>query len=199
MVIRPASDTSFLVDGATLSADAFAGMPGLVNVHPAYASTLVEFDPRRIAPDVFETALRVRVTTVADTGLAAPRVVEVPVRYGGLDLEDVARHAELTPSEVVRLHAGTEYTVRFLGFAPGFAYLDGLPERLWTPRLGTPRRLVPAGSVAIGGSHTGVYPMDLPGGWRIIGQTDVVLFDAQRAAPSLLQVGDRVRFVEVGG
>jgi KipI family sensor histidine kinase inhibitor len=124
--------------------------------------------------------------------------MEIPVSYGGEfgpDLADVARHTGLTPERVVEMHAGAEYLVYFLGFAPGFAYLGGLPPELTTPRLTAPRKHVPAGSVAIGGNQTGVYPIASPGGWRIIGHTDAKLFEPGAPDPVLLRMGDRVRFV----
>ena len=132
---------------------------------------------------------------------AAPpgRLVEVPVRYGGEfgpDLDDVARHAGLTADEVVRLHAGAEYAVYMVGFSPGFPYLAGLPERLAMPRLDSPRQAVPIGSVGIGGRQTGIYPVESPGGWRIIGRTSLRLFTPEADPPTLFQLGDRVRFVD---
>ncbi|MDF0604777.1 5-oxoprolinase subunit PxpB [Neisseriaceae bacterium TC5R-5] len=129
------------------------------------------------------------------------REVEIPVRYGGEggpDLQDVAKHAGLTPSQVTELHVQAEYIVFFLGFQPGFAYLGGLPEPLFTPRRSEPRLAVPAGSVGIGGSQTGIYPAVSPGGWQIIGRTDIQLFDPEKPQPSLLLPGDRVRFVALG-
>lgn len=131
---------------------------------------------------------------------AAPggRVVEIPVRYGGAagpDLQAVAQHCGLTPKQVIARHTAAEYTVFFLGFQPGFAYLGGLDPMLATPRHATPRQQVPAGSVAIGGNQTGIYPAASPGGWQIIGHSELVLFDPERQPPSALQPGDTVRFV----
>ena len=126
------------------------------------------------------------------------RLVEVPVQYGGEagpDLSGLARRHGLLPREVVRLHSEAEYRVFFLGFLPGFAYLDGLPAVLHTPRLATPRTVVPAGSVGIGGAQTGIYPSASPGGWHLIGRTALPLFDAAAQPPTLLQPGDRLRFV----
>ncbi len=128
----------------------------------------------------------------------AGRVVEIPVRYGGddgPDLSDVARAAGLSDDDVVGVHSSAEYVVGFVGFSPGFAYLLGLDERIAVPRLKTPRPRVPAGSVGIGGAYTGVYPRATPGGWRLIGRTDIELFDPGRDPPALLRPGDRVRFV----
>ncbi|MGH8111030.1 MAG: 5-oxoprolinase subunit PxpB [Rhodanobacteraceae bacterium] len=131
----------------------------------------------------------------------AARPIEIPVCYGGEsgpDLEAVARHAEIDPDQVVARHVAIEYTVAMLGFAPGFPYLLGLDAALHVPRRANPRTRVPAGSVAIGGAQTGIYPGELPGGWNLIGQTPLVLFDPQREPPCLLAPGDRVRFRAVG-
>ncbi|HEY8513915.1 MAG TPA: 5-oxoprolinase subunit PxpB [Candidatus Binatia bacterium] len=125
----------------------------------------------------------------------ASRVHEVAVRYDGEDLADVARHAGLSVDEVIARHTAAEYRVAFVGFQPGFAYLAGLPRELHVPRRATPRPRVPQGSVAIGGEWTGIYPSPTPGGWHILGSTDVGLFDPTAEPPALLQPGDRVRFV----
>ncbi|MNC43291.1 Kinase A inhibitor [compost metagenome] len=130
-----------------------------------------------------------------------PRLIEIPVRYGGRwgpDLEEAASLCGLTPAEWVRLHSGAEYRVLMVGFVPGFPYLDGLPEQLAVSRLATPRLKVPAGSVAVGGSQTGIYPLESPGGWRLVGWTPLALFRPGLEEPSLLRAGDRVRFVPVG-
>lgn len=131
---------------------------------------------------------------------AAGRWVEIPVVYGGdegPDLAEVAAHCGLSPEEVVRRHAAAEYCVYFIGFQPGFAYLGGLPPLLATPRRAEPRLSVPAGSVGIGGSQTGIYPLATPGGWQLIGRTSLPLFDPAAEPPTLLAPSDRVRFVPV--
>ncbi|HTJ93216.1 MAG TPA: 5-oxoprolinase subunit PxpB [Pararobbsia sp.] len=133
---------------------------------------------------------------------ARGRLVELPVHYGGIDgpdIEAVAQHAGLSVEALIERHAAAEYTVYFLGFQPGFAYLGGLDPALVTPRRKEPRLRVPAGSVGIGGEQTGVYPTVSPGGWQLIGRTTAVLFDPGRDPPSLLEPGDRVRFVPIGG
>jgi inhibitor of KinA len=126
-----------------------------------------------------------------------PRIIELPVCYGGefgVDLEFVARHTRLAPEQVIELHSGVNYVVEMIGFAPGFPYLSGLPPQLSTPRRATPRLAVASGSVGIGGAQTGVYSIDSPGGWQLIGRTPVALFRPQLPQPSLLRVGNRVRF-----
>jgi inhibitor of KinA len=174
---------------------------GVTNVHPAYASILIDFDLLRIGrPDVERTAVELFARAAA-APLPEPRTVEIPVAYGGEwgpDLEAVAALTGHTPDEVVALHSSAEYLVYFLGFSPGFPYLGGLPESIAAPRLDTPRRRVPAGSVAIGGRQTGVYPMASPGGWRIIGRTALRLFDPDADPPVLLRMGDHVRFIVKG-
>jgi inhibitor of KinA len=122
---------------------------------------------------------------------------EIPVCYApefAPDLEEVARHAAITPEEVIRLHSASEYRVHCVGFLPGFPYLGGLPRELTTPRRSAPRTQVPAGSVGIGGVHTGIYPAPSPGGWNLVGRTPIRLFDVASDQPALLQAGDRVRF-----
>jgi len=173
---------------------------GVTNVHPAYASILIDFDPRITQHRDVELAAVDLFTKAAIAPVPAPRMVEIPVEYGGEcgpDLEDVAALTGRAPDEVAALHSGAEYLVYFLGFSPGFPYLGGMPESIAVPRLETPRRRVPAGSVAIGGRQTGVYPLASPGGWRIIGRTSLRLFDPAADPPALLRMGDHVRFVPV--
>jgi KipI family sensor histidine kinase inhibitor len=169
----------------------------------AAASVLVPFDPERLDAAGVRRLVEDALGAIRD-GPATPAVGslhEVPVRYGGddgPDLEAVAAEVGLRPSEVVELHAGTVYEVLFLGFAPGFAYLGEVHARLVVPRLATPRVRVPAGSVAIAGAMTAVYPQASPGGWRILGRTDTVMFDPGAAPPARFRPGDRVRFVPAG-
>ena len=178
--------------------DSLQGVRGLLNLHPAFASLLVDFDPRLRAHDEIEALLRERMGP-AETAVHLPeRTVEIPVRYGGEDgpdLADVAAHTGLSPERVVELHAAADYLVYFVGFATCFPYLGGLPSELATPRLSAPRKHVPVGSVAIGGAQAGIYPLASPGGWRLIGRTPLRLFDPESEPPALLRMGDHVRFV----
>lgn len=170
---------------------------------PAYASLLLRFDPARwtgtdeAAPHQrVQDAVRSLLGDVAEPG-EAEREIVIPVLYGGEagpDLADVARHAGLQEEDVIARHRAASYRVAMLGFAPGFPYLLGLDPALAMPRRADPRLRVAAGSVAIGGLQTGIYPQTLPGGWQLIGRTPLTLFDPQAASPSLLQPGDRVRF-----
>ena len=173
---------------------------GVRNLHPAYCSLLVKFDPLRLRHDHLEALLRQLLARAQNLQLPAPRRLEIPVCYGGEfgpDLSDVSALHGLTAEEVIRLHSSTEYLVYFLGFVPGFAYLGELPSQLVTPRLETPRRSVPAGTVAIAGKQTGVYPFATPGGWRLIGRTPTPMFRADRTDFSLLSIGDLVRFMPI--
>ena len=165
-----------------------ASPPWLVNLHPAYATLLIDFQPLTVTHAEVEAFVRTQpVTHFVPIG----RRIDVPVRYDGPDLPFVAETHRLTIPQVIQLHSQNEYLVAFLGFAPGFAYLLGLPPQLATPRLASPRFQVPAGSVGIAGLQTGIYPATSPGGWRLIGETDLSLH-AEWAMP-----GDRVRFIPV--
>ena len=174
-----------------------AGARGILNLHPAYASVLIDFDPRRHTHAQIEALVRSCLEN-QDAPDAQPRRVEIPVRFGGEfgpDLEDVARHTGLAPEQAIERFTAADYLVYFVGFSTCFPYLGGLPAELATPRLSAPRKSVPAGSVAIGGSQAGVYPLASPGGWRLIGRTALRLFDPQAVPPPLLRMGDRIRFV----
>jgi KipI family sensor histidine kinase inhibitor len=159
----------------------------LEEIVPGHETVLVVGD---VSPDELEP-----VAATAASPPAGRRTIELPVVYDGEDLAEVASLAGTSIDEVVRIHASRSYTAAFLGFAPGFAYLVGLDERLVVPRRAEPRERVPAGSVAVAGPYTGVYPNDSPGGWRLLGRTDAVLFDAARTPPALVAAGDAVRFV----
>jgi KipI family sensor histidine kinase inhibitor len=173
---------------------------GLLDLHPAYASLLVDFDPLVTDHETVAAHLLPLVGRPVEDPPEPARVVEVPVCYGGPfgpDIANVARHCGLSPEEVVARHSASTYLVHFLGFSPGFPYLGGLDPTLATPRLERPRTRVEAGSVAIGGGQTGIYPVASPGGWHVIGRTPVRLFDPLRTSPALLQMGDEVHFLPV--
>ncbi len=173
----------------------------LVEIVPGMGNLLVRWAAPSDAPCPYPVLKKHLNKLWLDTpqGDIAGRLVEIPVHYGGAagpDLADVARHCGLPPDDVIRLHTQASYRVFCLGFQPGFAYLGGLDPRLHTPRRDTPRLAIPAGSVAIGGGQTGVYPLVTPGGWHIIGSTSLRLFDPAAQPAALLQPGDTVRFVE---
>ncbi|HZQ16344.1 MAG TPA: 5-oxoprolinase subunit PxpB [Gaiellaceae bacterium] len=193
MRVRPAGDRAVLFEVADNAeavhlARALRARGDLVDVVPGHRTVLA----------VWEGGDAPRLDGVSVESAPAPaeaRLVEIPVRYDGPDLADVARLAGVSPEEVAARHAAGVYTVAFLGFAPGFAYLLGGDELLHVPRLASPRERVPAGSVAVAGPYSAVYPRESPGGWRLLGRSDLVLFDPQRTEPALLAPGDRVRFV----
>ncbi len=168
-------------------------LPGIVDLVPAARTVLVAFEhPGRVGA---ATAIAER--RLDRTDLHRGRTVEIPATYDGPDLPEVAALTGLDTGEVVRRHTQAAYEVGFIGFAPGFAYLTGLDPALHVPRRDTPRTTVPAGSVAVAGPYAAVYPAPSPGGWRILGHTDLPLWDLGREPPSLLAPGDRVRFVDV--
>lgn len=188
-----------------------AAIPGVIEFAPAYTTIAVFFDPMVVAnagpkPDEALDWLTERVRAAVAPHMrggrgraaASPvRLVEIPVCYDpefALDLERVANHAQISSNEVIDLHSATEYRVICIGFTPGFPYLAGLPKELATPRHATPRKEIPAGSVAIGGAQTGIYPLRSPGGWNVIGRTPLQLFDPEKSPPAFLRAGDRVRF-----
>jgi inhibitor of KinA len=182
-------------------------LAGVVDQAPAFASVTVHYDPTRVSGDARRSPYERLVAQldhllagVREEDLPPPRQVEISVCYGGElgpDLEDVARRHELSPQEIVDLHTGADYLVYMVGFMPGFAYLGGLPARLATPRRPTPRTAVPAGTVGIGGNQTGVYPLESPGGWNLIGRTPLKIFDIGREPATLLTTGNHARFFPI--
>ena len=200
MIVLPYGDTAVLVEpdepAAVLAlTDAAGALDGVLEVVPAARTLLVRFDPRTTNA----AALRAGLTDAAIATGTEPRpagaTVELPVRYDGADLQAVADEVGCDIASLVERHAAAEYTVAFCGFSPGFAYLTGLEPALQVPRLASPRTSVPAGSVAIAGEYTGVYPRSSPGGWRLLGHTDAALWDPRHTPPALLAPGVRVRFV----
>jgi KipI family sensor histidine kinase inhibitor len=174
--------------------------PAIGSPVPAHASVLVPFDPLGATAAEVRRVVERLLATSPRAASAPPDQppIEIAVRYGGADgpdLESVAAAIGRTAAEIVELHAGATFRVLFLGFAPGFAYLGGLPPALVTARRSTPRERVPAGSVAIAGAHSAVYPLAMPGGWNLIGRTDAAMFDPRRDPPTALAPGRIVRFV----
>lgn len=216
-VIVPAGDQAMTVEfGSQISdecndrvyalADALMALspPWLIELVPTYRSLLIQYDGFQtdndaVAADLTEL-ISAAIPTDTTQGARQPDVYELPVVYGGEDgpdLEAVAVNAGLSAEEVVQIHSSTAYRVYMIGFSPGFPYLGGMDPRIACPRLTTPRIRVPAGSVGIAESQTGVYPNASPGGWQLIGRTLVRLFDATQAPPSVLQPGHYVRFVPI--
>ncbi len=183
-----------------------AGIEGLVDVVPAFASVALHFEPGRPVPRSRVRALALQSMgswrDPAESGTSAMDIaIEIPVRYGGAsgpDLTALAEYAGMTPAEVVARHVAGDYEVAMIGFLPGFPYLLGLDPALSMPRRDTPRARVAAGTIAIGGSQCGIYPCDAPGGWQLIGHTDFPLFDAASDPPTPLQPGQRLRFLDRG-
>lgn len=173
---------------------------GVVDMIPAFCSLLINYDPRVIGYDELKERIKSLVRVDLKTEDRKKRVFEIPVCYGGEygpDLKNIAEHAGLTEEEVIRIHSSKDYLIYMLGFLPGFTYLGGLDERIHTPRLANPRVKISAGSVGIGGSQTGIYPLDSPGGWQLMGMTPVKTYDPQREVPILVEAGDYIRFVPV--
>ena len=173
---------------------------GVRNLNPAYCSILVNFDALKWNHVDLEELLLGYLNRMDAMQLPKSRELEIPTCYGGEfgpDLNEVAAMHGMASAQAIELHASVTYVVYFLGFVPGFAYLGELPQALATPRLDSPRRTTPPGSVGIAGSQTGVYPFATPGGWRIIGRTPIAMFRPEREAMSFLSIGDRVRFTPV--
>ena len=173
---------------------------GVVDVIPAFCSLLINYDPRVISYDEITKRMKRILKMDVRAGETKKRVFEIPVCYGGKygpDLSFIAENAGLTEEEVIKIHSSRDYLIYMLGFLPGFCYLGGLDERIHTPRLANPRIKISAGSVGIGGSQTGIYPLDSPGGWQLMGMTPVKTYDPNREIPILLSAGDYIRFVPV--
>lgn len=173
---------------------------GVVDMIPAFCSLLINYDPRVISFDELKKRLEHLVRLDAKAGKNRKKIYEIPVCYGGEygpDMENIAKNAGLTEEEVIKIHSSRDYLIYMLGFLPGFCYLGGLDERIHTPRLANPRIKINAGSVGIGGSQTGIYPLDSPGGWQLMGMTPVKTYDPDREIPILVEAGDYIRFVPV--
>jgi inhibitor of KinA len=175
-------------------------IPAIIETVPAYCTVLVHYDPLATTYSQIKNLIEEKLMLIDDATHRLSRRLEIPVLYGnasGPDLEPAATTLALSPSELIRLHSEREYTVYMMGFTPGFPYMGILNEKLTLPRLSTPRTRVPAGSVAIAGSQTGIYPVDSPGGWHILGHTPLTLFDPMSESPFLFTPGDIVKFIPI--
>jgi KipI family sensor histidine kinase inhibitor len=173
---------------------------GIVEIVPTYRSLLILHNPLILSFVDLKKRLERIEKGLQQTPFPEPKLTRIPALYGGSygpDLEEVAKYHQISPEEVIQLHCSKPYFIYMIGFMPGFPYMGELPEALITPRLKTPRLSVPAGSVAIAQRQTGIYPMESPGGWQIIGQTPVKLFNPEREPPALLQMGDHVQFFPI--
>lgn len=176
------------------------GTEGVQEVLPTFRSLTIFYDPAKTSYHTLKTTLKHADISEGDGGHMEKRIVEIPCCYGGDFGEDLLDMEELTgvsSKEIIQIHSGTDYLVYMLGFLPGFVYLGGLDERIHAPRLTTPRVKIPAGAVGIGGSQTGVYPLDSPGGWRLIGRTPLRMYDPDREEPFLCNAGDYIRFCPI--
>ena len=173
---------------------------GVYETVPTYCSLTIHYAPEKIRYDELKERLEALLAVAHKAQKLNTIVMEIPVVYGGEygpDLETVAAHNGMSPEDVIRIHSGAEYLIYMLGFTPGFSYMGGMDESIATPRLKTPRVLIPAGSVGIAGKQTGIYPIDSPGGWQLIGRTPVKLYDAHRDTPILLDAGLHVKFIPI--
>ncbi len=173
---------------------------GVIEIIPTYRSLLVVYDPCMTNPYILEKFMCALEESAQDKKIPPSRVVEIPVCYGekyGPDIDNVASTNNITTDDVIQIHSESEYQIYMVGFTPGFPFLGGLSEKLYTPRLETPRLKVPKGSVGIANNQTGVYPIESPGGWQIIGRTPLNLFDPDRSNPLLYKAGDKIKFKSI--
>ncbi len=174
-----------------------SGIPGIVETVPTYRSLMIHYDPGVIPYKTLLKRLKGLLGQIDRIEIPPSDVLEIPVLYGGEmgpDLAFVAKNAGIPEEEVVKIHTSTEYLIYMLGFTPGFTYLGGMSDKIATPRLQQPRVKIPAGSVGIAGKQTGVYPIDSPGGWQLIGRTPVKMYDPDREVPILPQAGQYIKF-----
>lgn len=175
-------------------------IPGILETVPTYCTLMVHYDPEILPYRKARSFLEKVMARSSDACQERDWIIEIPVCYGGAfgeDLAYVAAFHDMTEKQVIDMHTRQEYRIYMLGFTPGFAYMGGMDEAIATPRLKTPRIKIPAGSVGIAGSQTGIYPLDSPGGWQLIGRTPVKLYDPRRVQPILLEAGMKVKFVPI--
>lgn len=173
---------------------------GIIEMTPTYRSLMVHYNPLDIDYKSLLNKLKTLESELDNIDIPLPNVVEIPTLYGGEygpDIENVANHNGISVDEVIKIHSSKEYLIYMLGFTPGFPYLGGMDERIATPRLKTPRPRISGGAVGIAGSQTGIYPIDSPGGWQLIGKTPLKLYDSHRDTPILLQAGNYIKFTPI--
>lgn len=193
-IITPETSTAIRLAAENLNADPIEGITELV---PTFCSLMVCYDPLIIGFDELSYRLKSKLYDLEDYHITIKKIIEIPVCYGGTlgpDMQTVVNHTGLSEEEIIKIHTSHDYLIDMLGFLPGFAYLGGLDSRLYTPRLAKPRTRLEAGSVGIGGSQTGIYPLPSPGGWQIIGRSPLRPYDPDREKPILYAAGEYIRF-----
>ena len=176
------------------------GIIGIIETIPTYRSLMVIYEPLLIELDELIDKAKAIETKMGEMKLPDAKVIEIPTLYGGEygpDIEFVAEHNKISTDEVIKIHSSTEYLIYMIGFTPGFPYLGGMNDKIAAPRLEAPRTKIPVGSVGIAGTQTGIYPIESPGGWQLIGRTPVKLYDPYRKDPVLLNAGDYIKFVQI--
>lgn len=167
---------------------------------PTYRSLMINYNPLKIDFDSLLKEVKLLEKNIKSSGTIKKNIIEIPVLYGGEygpDIENIAKHNNLSIEEVIKIHSEKEYLIYMLGFTPGFPYLGGMDERIETPRLKAPRTKIPGGSVGIASKQTGVYPIDSPGGWQLIGRTPLKLYDPDKESPILLKAGNYIKFIPI--
>lgn len=176
------------------------GIIGIIETIPTYRSLMVIYDPMIIRLYELIDKLKLIVIKMDEMKLPDAKVIEIPTLYGGEygpDIEFVANHNKILINDVIKIHTSMEYLIYMIGFTPGFPYLGGMSDEIATPRMNSPRTKIPFGSVGIAGKQTGIYPIESPGGWQLIGRTPVKLYDPYRKEPVLLNAGDYIKFIQI--